>query len=99
MEQKPVVIDGNAFDSKPHDLLRMEAIGLANIDKSVEWTLADNRDITVKGSDLLDIRSRIIKELGLRMNQLHQIAKSLKAHDVSLRDIQPYQWINKLSSV
>ena len=93
LEQKPVVIDGRPYDCKPSDLQRMEAVGLANADKDIEWTLADNTTYVVKGALLLNIHDDIKDELGKRILKLHEIAQTLKKKDLTLRDIQPDQWI------
>lgn len=99
VDAKPVVVNGMPFDCTLEDLSRMEIIGKSNLDVTILWTLANNKDISLTGKELLTIRDEIIAILGTRMVKVHELSRAFKDHPVTLREIQSPQWINKLSSV
>ena len=93
LEWEPIVVDGCPYDCTQNDLLRMETVGIANIGKNVNWTLADDTEVTLSGSDLLAVRENIMALLGERIMKLHATARAFKKNPkTTLRDIQPEKW-------
>ena len=94
IEQKPLIVEDHAYDCKPIDFFRMEVVGTAFLSDKIDWRLADNASISLYGSRLLDIRKELLVAYGRRANLLHQIAQDFKSRKyVTLRDIQPENWI------
>lgn len=77
-EVKPIAYNGNLFDfdEKARDRINSAIIALDVMgnDTSIEWTLADNTNITVTANDLRGV----IAAVAMRSNELHVKYRQLK---------------------
>lgn len=92
-ESKPLLLDGHLFACRPHDLWRMQAVGMACKDQTLLWQLADNNSLSLTGQELLAYRQKLLMALGQRMLVLHDKAQALKkSTGVSLRELEEQLW-------
>ncbi len=75
-EVKPIEYNGNSFDydSKARDRISAAIIALDITGQSIEWTTADNTNVTVTAQDLRNI----IAAVAIRSNELHVKYRNLK---------------------
>lgn len=77
-EVKPIEYNGNLFDydEKARDRINSAIIALdvMGAGKTIEWTLADNTNVTVTANDLRGV----IANVAVRSNQLHVKYRELK---------------------
>lgn len=77
-EVKPIEYNGNLFDydDKSRDRINSAIIALDVMGdgKTIEWTLADNTNVTVTANDLRNI----IANVAVRSNELHVKYRELK---------------------
>ena len=77
-EVAPIEYNGNLFDydTKARDRIdaAIIALGLQSEDATIEWTTADNQDVTVTRSDL----QQIVGNVAVRSNNLHVKYRNLK---------------------
>ena len=75
-EVKPIPYNGNLFDfdDKARDRINSAIIALSITDQSIEWTTADNTNVTVTADDLRGI----VANVAVRSNELHVKYRELK---------------------
>lgn len=75
-EVKPIEYQGNRYDydDKARDRINAAIIALDITGQSIEWTTADNTNVTVTAQDLRNI----IAAVAIRSNELHVKYRSLK---------------------
>ena len=75
-EVKPIEYNGNLFDfdEKARDRINSALIALSITGQSIEWTTADNTNVTVTADDLRDV----IAAVAMRSNELHVKYRQLK---------------------
>ena len=76
LETGPIEYQGNRYDydDKARDRINAAIIALDITGQSIEWTTADNTNVTVTAQDLRNI----IAAVALRSNELHVKYRSLK---------------------
>lgn len=75
-EVKPIAYNGNLFDfdDKARDRINSAIIALSTTGQSIEWTTADNTNVTVTADDLRGV----IAAVAMRSNELHVKYRQLK---------------------
>lgn len=75
-EVKPIEYNGNLFDfdEKARDRINSAIIALSITGQSIEWTTADNSNVTVTADDLRGV----IAAVAMRSNELHVKYRELK---------------------
>lgn len=75
-EVKPIEYNGNLFDfdDKARDRINSAIIALSITGQSIEWTTADNTNVTITADDLRGV----IAAVALRSNELHVKYRQLK---------------------
>ena len=75
-EVKPIAYNGNLFDfdEKARDRINSAIIALSITGRSIEWTTADNTNVTVTADDLRGV----IAAVAVRSNELHVKYRQLK---------------------
>ena len=75
-EVKPIAYNGNLFDfdDKARDRINSAIIALSITGQSIEWTTADNTNVTVTADDLRGV----IAAVAMRSNELHVKYRQLK---------------------
>lgn len=75
-EIKPIEYNGNLFDfdDKARDRINSAIIALDITGQSIEWTTADNTNVTVNADDLRGV----IAAVALRSNKLHNAYRTAK---------------------
>ena len=75
-EVKPIAYNGNIFDfdEKARDRINSAIIALSITGQSIEWTTADNTNVTVTADDLRGV----IAAVAMRSNELHVKYRQLK---------------------
>ena len=75
-EVKPIAYNGNSFDydDKARDRINSAIIALSITGQSIEWTTADNTNVTVTADDLRGI----VANVAVRSNELHVKYRELK---------------------
>lgn len=75
-EVKPIEYNGNLFDfdDKARDRINSAIIALDITGQSIEWTTADNTNVTVTADDLRGV----VANVAVRSNQLHAKYRELK---------------------
>lgn len=75
-EVKPIEYNGNLFDfdNKARDRINSAIIALSITGQSIEWTTADNTNVTITADDLRGV----IAAVALRSNELHVKYRQLK---------------------
>lgn len=75
-EVKPIEYNGNSYDydDKARDRINSAIIALSITGQSIEWTTADNTNVTVTADDLRGI----IAAVAMRSNELHAKYRELK---------------------
>lgn len=76
-EVKPIEYNGNLFDfdDKARDRINSAIIALSITGQSIEWTTADNTNVTVTADDLRGI----VANVAVRSNELHTAYRTAKA--------------------
>ena len=76
LETEPIEYNGNRYDydDKARDRINAAIIALDISGQSIEWTTADNTNVTVTAQDLRNI----IAAVAVRSNELHVKYRSLK---------------------
>ena len=76
LETEPIEYNGNRYDydDKARDRINAAIIALDITGQSIEWTTADNTNVTVTAQDLRNI----IAAVAVRSNELHVKYRSLK---------------------
>lgn len=76
LETEPIEYNGNRYDydDKARDRINAAIIALDITGQSIEWTTADNTNVTVTAQDLRNI----IAAVAIRSNELHVKYRSLK---------------------
>ena len=75
-EVKPIAYNGNLFDfdDKARDRINSAIIALSITGQSIEWTTADNTNVTVTTDDLRGV----VANVAVRSNELHVRYRELK---------------------
>lgn len=75
-EVEPISYNGNLFDfdEKARDRINSAIIALSITGQSIEWTTADNTNVSVTADDLRGV----IANVAVRSNQLHAKYRELK---------------------
>lgn len=75
-EVKPIEYNGNFFDydDKARDRINSAIIALSITGQSIEWTTADNANVTITADDLRGV----VANVAVRSNQLHAKYRELK---------------------
>lgn len=83
-EIKPIEYNGNLFDfdDKARDRINSAIIALDITGQSIEWTTADNSNVTVTANDLRGV----IGAVAVRSNELHIKYRNLKEQVLSCTD-------------
>ena len=92
-EVKPIEYNGNLFDydEKARDRINSAIIALDMTGQSIEWTTADNTNITVTANDLRGV----IANVAVRSNELHIKYRELKEQVeacTTKEDLDKIQW-------
>ena len=76
-EVKPIEYNGNLFDfdDKARDRINSAIIALSITSQSMEWTTADNTNVSVTADDLRGV----VANVAVRSNELHVRYRELKA--------------------
>lgn len=76
-EVKPIAYNGNLFDfdDKARDRINSAIIALSITGQSIEWTTADNANVTITADDLRGV----IAAVAMRSNELHIKYRNAKA--------------------
>ena len=98
-EVKPIEYNGNLFDydDKARDRINSAIIALSITGQSIEWTTADNTNVTVTADDLRGI----VASVAVRSNELHLKYRELKErveNCTTKEELDSIKW-NKENSV
>ena len=76
LEVEPIEYNGNSYDydDKARDRINSAIIALSITGQSIEWTTADNTNVTVTADDLRGI----VANVAVRSNELHVKYRELK---------------------
>ena len=92
-EVKPIDYNGNVFDfdDKARDRINSAIIALSITGQSIEWTTADNTNVTVTADDLRGV----IAAVAMRSNELHVKYRKLKEQAEALTTKEQLEQIER----
>lgn len=93
LETEPIEYNGNLFDfdEKARDRINSAIIALSITGQSIEWTTADNTNVTVTANDLRGV----IANVAVRSNELHIKYRELKEQILACttkEELDKIQW-------